>query len=400
MRFLQVSDLHLDRPFTGITKASPAFEKAVMAENKRSFAEIIQLALDKKVQLVLFCGDTFHSPHLPLATQSFFIAGLNQLAEKNIQVVITFGNHDYYTKERFLLPLPENVHLFTKEEVEVKRFTFEDEIIEVAGFSYNHPTLPINMGEKFPKKGENFRIGIYHGEEKLKGVYAPFQKKQLASLNYDYWALGHIHVPEVLSFAPPIIYPGTPVGHTKKETQVKGVVLGEVMKGKEVKFSFLPVSQINYTSLTIRLGQKPKEFLNHITGELNQLSPQWHILSLTLTGENLDEEFTTSFLKGELAEFLKGELKKNYPKLYLQELKLLDHGKEKIYLPIEKELLVPYEKLYQEREVFQDFFPEFSAYKELRALLVDEEFKKDVLKDVFNTMNEDFSFKEEDKWNF
>ncbi len=51
--------------------------------------------------------------------------------------------------------------------------------------------------------------------------YAPFTWKDLKATGYNYWALGHIHQPQIVSEQPLIVYPGTPQGHTKKNSLYK-----------------------------------------------------------------------------------------------------------------------------------------------------------------------------------
>ena len=95
----------------------------------------------------------------------------------------------------------------------------------VSGFSYEHPWIDENKALEFPiKQAESdIHIGIYHGDTSRKAQqnYAPFTWKDLKATGYNYWALGHIHQPQIVSEQPLIVYPGTPQGHTKKNSLYK-----------------------------------------------------------------------------------------------------------------------------------------------------------------------------------
>lgn len=71
-----------------------------------------------------------------------------------------------------------------------------------------------------------------HAQEKSatasQNVYAPFTVDELQNLNYDYFALGHIHARNNLSSTPWIVYPGNIQGRHINEMGAKGCYLGEI----------------------------------------------------------------------------------------------------------------------------------------------------------------------------
>ena len=56
----------------------------------------------------------------------------------------------------------------------------------------------------------------------------PVTIKQLSDCDIDYWALGHVHSPKVLSENPYIVYSGTIQGSNKNELGSKGCFLVSV----------------------------------------------------------------------------------------------------------------------------------------------------------------------------
>ena len=78
-------------------------------------------------------------------------------------MILTFGNHDYYKKDRYWFSFPDNVFLFEKEMVETLYFeTKAGEQVAVSGFSYEHPWIDENKALEFPiKQAESdIHIGI------------------------------------------------------------------------------------------------------------------------------------------------------------------------------------------------------------------------------------------------
>ena len=70
-----------------------------------------------------------------------------------------------------------------------------------------------------------FHIGMLHGSlagDETHAVYAPFTKSELLAKQYDYWALGHIHLRQQLHEEPPIVYPGNIQGRHRNERGEKG----------------------------------------------------------------------------------------------------------------------------------------------------------------------------------
>ncbi|WP_071131845.1 metallophosphoesterase family protein [Enterococcus timonensis] len=396
MKILQVSDLHLDRPFSSIVDPSPALQEVLRQENQKSLEKIIEIALVNNVDLVIFAGDTFHKPQIHLATQAKFIKGLQQLEQANIQVVMTFGNHDYYTPERFWFSWPDNVHLFTAEKVEQLVLNLGEEQVVVNGFSYQHPQLNHDFSADFPERTSDLTIGIYHGGEKKVGeVYAPFVLENLKKRRYDYFALGHIHVPQVLSFDPPIIYAGTPVGHSKKETQVKGVVLVDLAKNRPAKWTFMSVANISYEKKYLPLVNKETTtILPEILAFLKQLvnvNEQWQILHLVITAlPDLDISST------ELKNYLQAEITRHNWPLFLNQLTIQTPEVSLAKLPLDSQILANYRKIYQQQEVFEEILADLTSQEVTYQLLTESNFKEETLESAFEIIKEHFEFAEDE----
>ncbi|MDN6639455.1 MAG: DNA repair exonuclease [Tetragenococcus sp.] len=229
LRFIHCADLHFDRPFEGLHLIADK-AKELPRENEQVLSNIVTLAIEESVDFLLFAGDTFHQNRPTLKTQQQFFQQMERLNEENIPVYMIFGNHDYYEKERYWFDFPANVHLFKEESVQTMTgHTKNGELYAISGFSYLHPQINQKMVNQFPTKQADYHLGMYHGDMTSEH-FAPFQLQEMKSKNYDYWALGHIHVPTVLSEEAAILYAGTPQGHTQKE-EATGVNLVSIEGG-------------------------------------------------------------------------------------------------------------------------------------------------------------------------
>lgn len=252
MKFMHVADLHLDRAFEGVDSAKDEQLAGRLQEAKQVvLTRIIDKALGAKVEFLLVAGDTFHQSVVTAAHQQLWQRQLERLAKAKIPVFWQFGNHDYYQQDRYWFRFPENVQTFGGEAVETLFFTSsQGERVAISSFSYEQPRITTHKATEFPARlpDVTYQIGMYHGQLGGENAYAPFTTGELASLGYDYWALGHIHVPTIVSQDPPMVYPGTPEGHSRKETDTKGVLLVEMTPGK-TSFHWEEVATVTWQTI-------------------------------------------------------------------------------------------------------------------------------------------------------
>lgn len=396
MKIMHTADWHLDRMFEGITYYPPNFQDIIVAANQKAFENMIQLAIDEQVDLVLFAGDTFHQAQITLATQHFFVAGLRRLGEYDIQAVISFGNHDFYQAKQYWFSFPKNVTVFTSDDVEIKDVVVKNERVQIVGFSYLQAAEVNEKTLEFPARTTTPIIGMYHGALGVAGDrYAPFQLEQLRRLNYDYFALGHIHVPDVLQKRPPIIYSGTPIGHNKKENQVQGVVLFDLASPED--FHFVDVAPVKFTTMETTIsGEGLPEILAEIKHTLQEATTKtWQICQLNLTLNQAEKEFSASFESGEVLRYLQDFLAENKIKIALQTVTVKNVEQGQLTLPLSADVLKNYRKLYDEEDVFKQAVRELLANYDINQLVGrDASFKKEVLDDAVALIQHEFSFTE------
>lgn len=387
MKFLHAADLHLDRSFEGLTTIPEYFQENLVTANKKMLKNIVDTAITEAVDFILFVGDTFHQNRPTLKTQRYFFQEMARLDEAKIPVFMNFGNHDFYQAERYWFDFPETIQLFDNEQVETKKFvTTMGETVAITSFSYQHSTISDAMIEQFPhKEAVDFQIGMYHGGQM---PYAPFQLTELATKGYDYWALGHIHVPQVLLQQPYVVYPGTPQGHTQKETNLAGVTVVE-SQGNQLIPRNVSVEAIRWEKRTLSLAsvRQPRELFPLIR-ELTADLPTLIHLEFKDT-ENLGEELAYQVASGELAEALQEEVPQT---IFLWQVTLAERPTERPYLAVDQQLVEQLIATYQAPDIFNELLSDLEQHPQVHYLM-DQAFKSTTLAMLNERMIKNYRFR-------
>lgn len=293
MKFMHLADAHLDSPFQGLSFLPSNEFKNIKQSTQKSFTKAIDTALDRNVDLVLIAGDTFDSAHPSPQSQLFFNREIKRLTDQKIQVVMILGNHDYLNPDEMLLPQTPYFKLLGSNE-EVEEFeskTKEDFPYTVVGFSYQHNHIETDKISEFPKKRDNFTIGLMHAGAKTttnyQNVYAPFTTAEIKDLNYDYFALGHIHLRQTLSKDPLIVYSGNLQGRHINEQGSKGVYIGTVDETtKKVSLDFVETAPIIWQMATLTLDREisQNDLTRQIVEILTKQNVQQTLFGLTIEG--------------------------------------------------------------------------------------------------------------------
>ncbi len=307
MEFMHLADAHLDSPFQGLSFLPSNEFKNIKQSTQKSFTKAIDTALDRNVDLVLIAGDTFDSAHPSPQSQLFFSREIQRLTDKKIQVVMILGNHDYLNPDEMLLPQTPYFKLLGSNE-EVEEFeskTKEDFPYTVVGFSYQHNHIETDKISEFPKKRDNFTIGLMHAGTKTttnyQNVYAPFTTAEIKDLNYDYFALGHIHLRQTLSEDPLIVYSGNLQGRHINEQGSKGVYIGTVDETtKKVGLDFVETAPIIWQMATLTLDREisQNDLTRRIVEILTKQNVQKTLFGLTIEGAQYLSEKELELVKG------------------------------------------------------------------------------------------------------
>jgi DNA repair protein SbcD/Mre11 len=254
VRFVHAADLHLDAPFAGVEATDARVRSALVASTFEAFDRIVSLCIGEHVDFLVISGDVYDNSR-SMAAQLRFQQQTVRLAEAGIPVFVAQGNHDPADGWSAGLRLPESVHHFSTREVEAVPFTSDGQVLcTLYGRGYEHAAEARNLSKGFVRApGDAIAIGVLHtnvgGREGFED-YAPASMDDLRAARMDYWALGHIHKPEVLSESPAIVYAGCPQGRSPKEEGVRGCYLVEVSPG-HAESRFVPTSSVVWERLSV-----------------------------------------------------------------------------------------------------------------------------------------------------
>jgi exonuclease SbcD len=297
MKFLHFADVHLGienygriDPSTGLHTRLQDFIKC--------FSFAIDIALEEKVDLVLFAGDAYKTSNPNPTHQREFAQQIYRLSKAKIPVIMINGNHDIpvsfgratsldifntlnvsgmrvvtepellniETKaglfQVFGIPWPTKNLFLVKEEY--KNFTDEeitleiqkrvsDKIIEYARVV--NPNIPAIFAAHLAAAE-----ATYSGSERsaIIGRDPVFPTLILAQKEFDYVALGHIHKFQDLNLDshPSVVYSGSIERiNFGEEKDDKGVCLVNIEKGK-TSYEFIPVPARKFVTIEVTISEE------------------------------------------------------------------------------------------------------------------------------------------------
>jgi len=235
-RFIHAADTHIDSPLVGLDAYEGAPVEVLRGATRRAFENLIDLALEEAVDLVLIAGDLYDGDWRDFSTGLFFNRQMARLREAAIPVYVIAGNHDAASVLTRRLDPPDNVHLFSTRHADTREL--ESVPVAVHGRGFPNREVPENLALDYPPpRAGRFNIGLLHTS--LTGAaghatYAPCTLADLGGKGYEYWALGHIHQPQVLARDPWVVFPGNLQGRHVRETGPRGCQLVTVDDALEV----------------------------------------------------------------------------------------------------------------------------------------------------------------------
>ena len=333
MKIIHFADLHLGvetygrpDPATGLSSRLNDFLSA--------FDQLVDYALDNKVDLVLFCGDAYKSREPSQTQQREFARRINRLATAGIPVFLLIGNHDLpnaagraTSTEIFDILAVQNVYVASRPDIyriptangdvqiaalpwlrrssllsreETRELNFEgineklQQILTgiITDFAARlDPTLPAILAAHV------WVAGATAGSEKSMtlGQEHALLLSNVANPAFDYIALGHIHKRQVLSENPPTVYAGSLERlDFGEETDDKGFYVVDVqpdgVEGKrQVSYQFQPVEGRRFLTISVTLDNNDTDptatVVRAITAQADRVADAIIRLQLTLPAE-------------------------------------------------------------------------------------------------------------------
>src|SRR3954447_21251136 len=122
MKIFHAADLHLDSPMKGLVAYDEAPVERLRLATRLALANLVDAAIDERVDVVLFAGDIFDGDWPHYGTGVHFVSEMGRLREAGVPVVMVAGNHDAESKLTKSLRLPENVRVLSTRKPETVMF--------------------------------------------------------------------------------------------------------------------------------------------------------------------------------------------------------------------------------------------------------------------------------------
>jgi DNA repair exonuclease SbcCD nuclease subunit len=270
--FVHTADLHLDSPFSALGLRNPVLADIMRSATFEAFDKVIHLCLEERVDFLLVAGDVYDGEDRSLRAQVRFRDGLKRLSRAGIRSFVVHGNHDPLSGWSSQLEWPGEVHLFGDhaEIIEIRRG--HTLLATVEGISYPAKEERRNLSRLFKGNKEAFHIALLHanlGSNTGHEPYAPCSLADLMRTGIDYWALGHVHNPRILTDGQPCVcYPGNTQGRNIRETGERGCILVRVSHKGEIACDFRSTHAVRWATkvLSVTTMNSEEDLLKGIEG--------------------------------------------------------------------------------------------------------------------------------------
>ncbi|MBC7959564.1 MAG: DNA repair exonuclease [Vallitaleaceae bacterium] len=238
VRFVHTADVHIGTSF-----ASASFGHALglrrRAEIKETFFTVLDLCVEKNVDLLLIAGDLFVDDFMDMSelkdVQKMF-ANM-----ENVQIVICAGNHDAIINSGSsfnMVTWSSNVHIFGES---MSKISLDALNVDIYGFSWNKKEIKSMSFEALTIEDPmRTNLLMLHGDIYTESQYLPLNVYEFIEKGFDYIALGHIHKPDYDNDF--WAYPGSLEPLDFKETGEHGIIEG-IIEGKQVIKRFNPMAK-------------------------------------------------------------------------------------------------------------------------------------------------------------
>ncbi len=305
VRVLHFADAHIDIANFGRHDSKSGLPFRVV-DYLKSLDTIVDTAIDKQVDLVIFAGDAYKDRNPQPTFQRAWGERMMRLSRAGIPTLLLVGNHDvapaenraHTLQEYATLAVPhiyvaDTVRLWGSEDLGVpvqvlalpwitrSRFLarhdmagksleeVHEAILERIRMSIDHAIAGADPDLPFILTAHAGIIGASYGSERMVmlGQDLALSKGMVTNPRFDYVAMGHIHKHQSLHDQPPVVYPGSIERIDFGEwREPKGFVVAEVARGR-TEWEFIPLDTRPFLDQMIRV-EEADGFMDNIMRRL------------------------------------------------------------------------------------------------------------------------------------
>jgi DNA repair exonuclease SbcCD nuclease subunit len=269
-RFLHLADLHLETSFGGREATRTRLRRATL----EAFERAVDFALERDLHAVLVAGDLFDDALLSLETELFLVRQVRRLTDAGTWFLYACGNHDpggpnwrvsdigldAAAEREGQLAAASRVRVFR--DAAPAAVTVRDrsgaEVGVVVGAGHPGPQESANLAAALPpRSGALPQVALLHSHvEQSESAaahdrYAPSSVNDYRRRDYQYFALGHIHVRQRIADGVCAFYPGNLQGRNARETGEKGGLVVEAHAGSPAEPDFVRFAPVRWVQAEI-----------------------------------------------------------------------------------------------------------------------------------------------------
>lgn len=294
VNFIHIADIHLGSPLRALEGASEEMATNLARAAETAFSRSVTEAIERNVDFIVVAGDLYDREARSVRANQFLVEQFQRLEQADIPGFVVHGNHDPLGRGAEKLDLPDNVHVFSTDEVGSEFYPDGDDAeAEILGRSYGSRHEGGNFIQEFtPEEAGIPSIGLLHTALDPDGrEFVPCDEDDLASRDVDYWALGHVHHLRTLDSAPGA-YPGIPQPRHAGEPPVGGCLVVELDGGNSPDIEFVPTSSVVWYPVEVDVSQFDSPDYDAEIANLTDLESHLVDRGLELQGYEIEDYVT------------------------------------------------------------------------------------------------------------
>lgn len=238
MRFIHTADIHLG----AAPESNRGWNISREDEIWNTFERLITTVKEEKVDMLIIAGDLFHRQPLlrELKEVDYLFSTI-----PNTKVVFCAGNHDYIKKGSFYETFKWSDNVVFVDSKNVEPYEIPELNVCVYGLSYySRENVDAMYDHVIVNDTSKINILLAHGGDEK---HIPISKKRVMMSDFDYVAMGHIHIPSI-DEAHKMAYSGSLEPIDINDTGERGYILGTVDKDG-IDMRFVPFAKRLYLDM-------------------------------------------------------------------------------------------------------------------------------------------------------